>query len=224
MLKPTKKITKKEIQHDPFLDTMDKAQSYFEENKSLMMQVLAGLIILTLAFNYFSDQSDVKETKASAALGQALVALDRGDTDNAVFQLETVMAEYGGTPASEQAGYHIGKQKYESGDLETAKSYLTTFMNNKPMDLMMSSTATMLADIAMQDGDTQGANSYFDRAIRSTTDKHIRRIVSIKKGEFNYRIGKLDEAKSIADDVLNEKNITPVERQAAEELLGKIPG
>jgi len=222
MLKPTKKITKKEIQRDPFLETIDQAQSYFEEKKNVIIQALVGLVVVILAFNFIGDKKDTKEIQASAALGSALIALDRGDIENALFQLETVKNEYNGTLAADQSEYHIGKQKYESGDYDNAKTYLQSFLNNKPIDLMLSSTAAMLADIAKIQGDTKNATSYFDRAIRSTTDSHIKRMVIIQKGEFNLSLGNIEDAKSNANEVLNGENVTPVERQAAEELLGKI--
>lgn len=222
MLKPTKKITKKEIQRDPFLETVDKAQTYFEEKKNLLFLLLAGIVVFIMAFNFYGEKRGIKDAQASAALGQALVALDRGDVDNALFQFETILSEYKGTAASEQAEYHIGKQKYESGDYESAKSYLSSFLSAKPVDIMLPSTSTMLANIAMIEEDTKNSLSYFDRAIRATTDKHIKRMVTIRKADFNYSIGNIEDAKSLAKGILSEKDITPVERQAAEELLGKI--
>jgi len=42
MLKPKKKITRKEIQRDPFLESVDQAQAHLEENRSLYMKLAIG--------------------------------------------------------------------------------------------------------------------------------------------------------------------------------------
>jgi multisubunit Na+/H+ antiporter MnhB subunit len=99
MLKPKKKITRKEIQRDPFLESVDQAQAHLEENRSLYMKAAIGLIVVLIGYNIMTEKSTQHKLDASAALGQALVALDRGDVTNAQFQLETVLNEFEGTPS-----------------------------------------------------------------------------------------------------------------------------
>ena len=76
MLKPKKKITRKEIQRDPFLESVDQTQAHLEENRSLYMKAAIGLIIVLLGYNVMNENSAQRKMDASAALGQALVALD----------------------------------------------------------------------------------------------------------------------------------------------------
>ena len=112
MLKPKKKITRKEIQRDPFLESVDQAQAHLEENRSLYMKLAIGLIVVLLGYNVMTEKRTQHKLEASAALGQALIALDRGDVNNAQFQLETVLNEFEGTPSSSVASYYLGKMKY----------------------------------------------------------------------------------------------------------------
>ena len=79
MLKPKKNITRKEIQRDPFLESVDQAQAHLEENRSLYMKAAIGLIIVLLGYNIMNEKSTQHKLDASAALGQALVAIDSGD-------------------------------------------------------------------------------------------------------------------------------------------------
>ena len=50
MLKPKKKITRKEIKRDPFLETIDKFENSFENNKktflNIVLAILAGIFIV----------------------------------------------------------------------------------------------------------------------------------------------------------------------------------
>ena len=129
MLKPKKEITRKEIQRDPFLETIDQTQSHLQDNKSVYMKIGAGLIIFLLAFNVITNKRSKLSMDANGALGQALIELDRGDLSNAQFQLETLMSKYEDTESAEIAGYHLGKLYYDSGNSKDAKIYLNQYLN-----------------------------------------------------------------------------------------------
>lgn len=224
MLKPTKKITKKEIQHDPFLESIDKAQSHLKEKRDLYMKLAIGLIVVLLGLNFITNKQSQNDIKANKALGQAMVALDRGDFSNAQFQLETIITEFNGTRSAEISGYHIGKMKYESGDFSGAQPYLTQFLKDNPINIMVSSATLMMADISIQDGDTNSALTYLNKGISKSVDKHTHRMMSLEKAKLIFASGDIDGARSIADGILAEKNVTPVQKQVAQELIGKIPG
>ena len=87
---------------------MDKAQAHLEERRSNYMKIGIGLIIAILGFNFLSQKNSQNNSTADAYLGQALVALAQDDTENAKFQLETVLNDYGGTKSAELAGYYLG--------------------------------------------------------------------------------------------------------------------
>jgi len=224
MLKPTKKITKKEIQRDPFLESVDKAQEHLQEQRSMYMKIAIGLIAVLIGYNVISEKRTHQNTEANSLLGQAMVALDRGDESNAQFQLETIITEYTGTYSAEVAGYHLGKIKYEAGDFTSAEIYLSQFIRDNAVDLMVSSAAYMLADISVQDGDTNSALSFLDKGVQKSTDVHTSRMMELEKAKLILAQGDLEGARTIATDILAEKNVTSIQKQTAEEILGKIPG
>ena len=224
MLKPKKNITRKEIQRDPFLESVDQAQAHLEENRSLYMKAAIGLIIVLLGYNIMKENSAQRKLDASAALGQALVALDRGDVSNAQFQLETVLNEFKGTPSSSVAGYYLGKMRYESGDVTQAEQYLTVFFNDKPVDIMVSSAALMLSDIDAQGNDMNGAVSYLDQGIKKSRDAHTTRMLELSKARLFLKQGNLEGARGIVDGLLAKKDLSSDQKQAAEEIIGNIVG
>ena len=115
-----KKITRKEIQRDPFLESVDQVQAHLEENRSLYLKIAIGIIVTLLFFNIRSNRQAQYNIEASASLGKALVTLDQGDKSSAKFQLETVYNDYDGTPSAYTASYYLGKIKYDSGETEDA--------------------------------------------------------------------------------------------------------
>ena len=224
MLKPKKNITRKEIQRDPFLESVDQAQAHLEENRSLYMKAAIGLIIVLLGYNIMNEKSTQHKLDASAALGQALVALDRGDASNAQFQLETVLNEFKGTPSSSLASYYLGKMRYESGDVTKAEQYLTEYFNDKPVDIMVSSAALMLSDIDAQGNNMNGAVSYLDQGIKKSRDAHTSRMLELNKARLFLKLGNFEGARSIVDELLAKKDLSSDQKQAAEEIIGNIVG
>ncbi|MBT3180549.1 MAG: tetratricopeptide repeat protein [Candidatus Marinimicrobia bacterium] len=224
MLKPTKKFTKKEIQRDPFLESIDKAQTHISESKSIYMKAAIALIIIVIGYNVISEKQSQKNENASEALGQALVALDIGDNENAQFQLETLTSEFKGTRSSQIAGYYLGKLNFEAENYSEAKIYLSQFLKDKPIETMIPAATIMLADIAIQAADTKTALNYIEKGIRKSEDAHTLRMLSLQKANLILKSGDSQTAKTIASTILSEENITAVQKQAAEELLGKIPG
>ena len=224
MLKPKKKLNKKEIQRDPFLESMDKAQSHFEHHRNNYFKGLVGIMVLVIAFNLISDKRSGRNNEANAALGKALVALEQGDTKNAQFQLESIISEYSGSESAQNAGYHIGKIMYASGDYKGAEIYLSQYLSDQTVDILIPSTAIMLADISERNSDTVSALSFFDIGMNWSKDNHGKRILNLEKAKLNYKQGNLEDAKHIVGKILSEKDLTPVQKQIAEELLGKITG
>ena len=63
MLRPKKKITKKEIKRDPFLETVDQAQAHIEENRSKYLQVGIGIVALIIGLNVISNNSNIRKSE-----------------------------------------------------------------------------------------------------------------------------------------------------------------
>jgi len=224
MLKPKKNITRKEIQRDPFLESVDQAQAHLEENRSLYLKVAICLIVVLLGYNIMNEKSTQHKLDASAALGQALVAIDRGDVSNAQFQLETVLHEFKGTPSASLASYYLGKMRYESGDVTQAEQYLTEFFNDKPVDIMVSSAALMLSDIYEQGNDMNGAVSYLEQGIKKSRDTHAFRMLELSKARLFLKQGNFDGARGIVEGLLAKNDLSSDHKQTAEEIIGNIVG
>ena len=74
MLKPSRKILRKEIKKDPLLDSIEKIENGFEENRKTIINVLFFFVaIIIVGSIYMSNQNDI-ELESSSAFGAALVA------------------------------------------------------------------------------------------------------------------------------------------------------
>jgi len=222
MLKPKKNITQKEIQRDPFLETVDQAQAHFEDNKSFYAKIITGALVALLGFFILNKKNSEHNINASVSLGQALVALEQSDLSNAKFQLETVLDDYSGTPSSINANYFLGKIYFDEGDYMKSKKLISTFYKKSSNDMMLTASAQLLAEIEVQNSNNPGAIEILKKAIRSTALESQKNVLSLSQAKIFISIG--DDKKALAniDLLLASSTISSAQKQAAEELLGKI--
>ena len=222
MLKPKKNITQKEIQRDPFLETVDQAQAHFEDNKSFYAKIITGALVALLGFFILNKKNSEHNVNASVSLGQALVALEQSDLSNAKFQLETVIDDYSGTPSSINANYFLGKIYFDEGDYPKSKKLISTFYKKSSNDMMLTASAQLLAEIEVQNSNNPGAIEILKKAIRSTALESQKNVLSLSQAKIFISIG--DDKKALAniDLLLASSTISSAQKQAAEELLGKI--
>jgi len=222
MLRPKKKITKKEIQRDPFLETVDQAQAHLEENRSKYLQVGIAIVALLIGFNIISNNSQIRNKEASSSLGDALLTLDLNDQTTAQFQLETVINEYENTASASLAEYYLGKISYDDNDIVNAEKYLRSYLNNNPKGFLAPSAAIILADILVTNKDFEKGFLLLDKCIKNSKSTKDVRQLKIRKADYYIRNGQKSEAKLIIEKLLLEEDLTLWNKQIGQEIMGKI--
>ena len=223
MLKPKRKITRKEIKRDPFLETVDKLESNIYKNKKLYINIIIGLMLATIAFNIIKNKRAERLQTANSSLGRALVAIDQDDLDNARFQLETIILEYDGETIASTAGYYLGKISFDDGDFDGAKNYLDEYMKDHYIDIFIPGASKMLASIAVINGDSNAAEKYLNNGIEITYSETDKMGLKLEKARIMLNANRLSEARSIIKEISNTENIPQRIKQKTEELHGMLP-
>ena len=222
MLKPKKKITKKEIKRDPFLETIDQAQAHLEENRSRYLQIGILLLVLLLGYNVISDNNLKRDVDASSALGDALLTLDFNDKTTAQFQLETVIKEYDNTLSASLAEYYLGKMSYDATNLEEANRYLKSYLVSNPKGFLAPSASILLADIATSNGNLLDAITFLDKSINNSNSKKDLKLLKLRKAEVELLNGQKSKAKDIVEKLLLDEDLSIWNKQIAQEIMGKV--
>jgi hypothetical protein len=97
MLKARKRITKKEIKHDPFLESIYQTKEYFEKNVKTITRAGIGLVAVLIVVFIFNKNLNAERNASEVALGKAIVNLGIGDRDNGLLQLELLIDDYSGS-------------------------------------------------------------------------------------------------------------------------------
>ncbi len=222
MLKPKRKITRKEIKKDPFLESIDKLENNFEQNKKTYLNIAIGVIASVLVINILLNKQSQKNIDSNSDLGMALVAFDNEDYDNAKFQFETIVSEYSGTNSSNVANYYLGKISFENDDLDKSKTYLNAYLKDPEPDILIPGAIKMLSNIALKSSEYDKAIKLLDRGIRLDLNSDIINDFKLLKVSILKDQGKPEIAQNILDKILKEEKLPNHLKRLSEELIGMM--
>ena len=222
MLKPQRKITRKEIKRDPFLETIDKIEYNFEQNKKTYLYIALGLIAVIISVNILLNKQGQKDIDSNSALGMALVAFDNKDYENAKFQFESILSDFSGTNSSNIANYYLGKISFENNGLIKAESYLNEYLNNSEPDILIPGTIKILSNIALKNNEFDKAIKLLDRGVGLGLDNNISNEFKLLKVSILIEQDKVEIAQNILNEILLEKKLPIHLKQRSEELIGMM--
>ncbi len=137
MLRPKKKLTKKELKHDPLLDTIEKGREFYEENsKQIMMGAIAVVAVVILIWGWMNSMETTRN-EAMLANTKVTLAAANGVDDNVLAELERVVDEYGNSSVISQSTFQLGEARLKANDLSGAKDLFTTLANGSDKQLQI---------------------------------------------------------------------------------------
>jgi len=224
MLKPKRKISKQEIKKDPFLEFINNAQSWFQEKKKIIYQITFGVIAVLAVIYYLSNNRINAGKEGEALLGNALLSQDIGDVENAKFQLQTLVDDYDGTKAGIEGKYYLGKSLFENLEIETASEYLNEYVKKGNNAILITTAYKILAEIALKDTNSEEAEKYLQKGTKFAENTVYHQEMSLLLANQYFKNGKINKAKKIVDNILQQENIFFSIKNTAEELQGRIEG
>ena len=222
MLKPQRKITRNEIKRDPLLETLERIESGFENNKKTVTNVGVFLIATVIGLYIIYNNSKQNELESNSAFGIAMIAYTNNDYKNAKFQFETILSNFDDTDGSDIANYFLGKIAYKNNNYDDANLYLNNYLNLASEPLMACGAIKLLHSISSQKSnynesiDILKKGNKFNLSVGSKLELQVLEIITdIKLNDFANARKKLDK-------ILKLKNIPQSIRLQADELSGMM--
>ena len=222
MLKPSRKILRKEIKKDPFLETFEKIENRFQDNRKTVINVLIFFVaIIIIGSIYINNQNEIK-LESSSAFGAALVAYSNLDYENAKFQFESISSSYKGTESEVLSKYYLGKIAYELGNLNEAKLFLNDFLDNTKEATLVCGAIKQLVDIAYLENNFLKSLDIISKAKKFDINDVSK--LDLKLLEINtfIKINDLNSAKIEIGMVLNRKDLPVHIKQKLNEFEGLL--
>jgi len=220
-MKARKKITKKEIQKDPFLEGLYSIKNYIDQHKQMIIRLSFGIILAVVVILFLNNKRIVRNKSAETALGKALVNLTIGDVDNGLLLLELLVDDFPGSKPAQRGLYFLGKNYFEKNDYLTAKSYLNDFFDD-PSDEFQASAFLMLAEIEQNDMNTEAALNHYEKAIKFATTDLQKIQLQVNLAKLYIDIGLSTDAKSLVNEVINKSNLPTKVQNEIDEISGRV--
>lgn len=200
MLKPTKKISRKEMKEDKLVMTYFEATTWYEKNKKLVSSVLTGLAIVVIAAVVIRNNIASNNEQANTELGKVIKYYDQSNYEAAingvpqenVRGLQAVVSEYGGTHAGKFAKFYLANSFFATGNYDKAlEYYLDVDIND---DLIQASAYAGAAACYESKSDHANAAMYYEKAAQRGKN-NVQAAEQLHHAAMNYAaVGKKEKA------------------------------
>lgn len=128
MLRPQKKISKREMKEDRLVTTYFEAQSWFELHRKRVSTVFFSVLVAGIAVWFYFNNLSTQNLAATSDLGKIMryydggmyeVAINGSPQEN-VRGLQQIVDEYGGTRAGKLAAFYLGNAYFALQNHEKA--------------------------------------------------------------------------------------------------------
>ncbi len=222
MLKPKKKITKKELKQDKFVLFTLKARDFIDENAKLLVRVGIGVLIVIILASFYIRSKRNANTEANEMLGEAQMALNQNNTTQADTLLKDLVKNYDGVTAAGQGCYLLARSYWQKSDYANAKIYFKKYVDEyADDDLLTSASLAGYGDCLMQEGNVKEAADYYEKAGNVNKDLPMAPSYFYSAAQAYMQINDLSKAQELAEFIV--KNYENSEyKNRAEILLGMV--
>jgi len=203
MLTPKKKITKKELKHDPLLDSLEKGKEFYEENsKQILSGAVAVVVVIVLVWGWMNSM-EANRNEAMLASTKATLAAMGGINDNVLAELEQVVDEYGDINAISQASYQLGVARLQADDINGARDIFLPMANSSDTQVEIAGKLK-LAYIYEKEANYAGAAELYNE-VAALDENIVSDYARLQAGYAYIADGDIAQADMIVKELLEEK-------------------
>jgi len=200
MLRPRKRITKKELKQDQLITTYVKATEFFRNNRKFVSGTLTGLVIAIIVVVAYLNNRHSDNLNAATELSQVLDLFDggayqvaiNGDPARNITGLKLIVSKYGSSETGEQAKIYLADCYYYLGDYDNALKYFKDYDGSDK--LLEASADAGMAQVYEIKGDYENSAKYYDRAASRDSKNFLTAQYLIGAARDYIKIGKKDRA------------------------------
>jgi TolA-binding protein len=148
-----KRLTKKEIKHDPIIERTLQAWGYLVRNRNRAITAgMAVVAVAALAWGVSAYQASHR-AESDTDLGRAMLHMQTGERDKAVELLTDLTTQKRGSEAGKRASYYLAYVKFEGGDYAASRDLYEQFRRRGVSDpFLKASAAKGVADCDVELG------------------------------------------------------------------------
>ena len=222
MLKPKRKITRKEIKKDPLLEKIDSVQAKFEKNKKTYGNVAILVFLILIGGYIFKNKQNQNEIDSKSALGMAMVAYSSMDYENAKFQFESIRSGFGNTSSANLSSYFLGKIAFEKADFVNSSLHLNDFLKNSDDDILICGAIKLLIEISLKNNNPEEALKNLDKVTEYKLSNASMLDLELTKVAIFLIMDDSKSGKVVLEEIYNQKDLPSHIKKRVEEFYGMI--
>ena len=222
MLKPKRKISKKEIKRDPFLESIFSIKTHFTDKKQRYTRIILAVLAVFIIGSFYLKSQDTNMDSAENILSKAMVFLALNDEDNAMIHLQEVIDEYGSTVAGRNASFYLGRIYLDKGEYDLALPYFEKYASNGRNPILTGSVYQAIVNIYRSKQDLSNAIKFQKMCIKHSNSKEEKAWASLTLADLSLANGDKVTASELVKGILADfKNNNGI-KQRADEITGRI--
>mgnify|MGYP003311804973 FL=1 len=170
----------KEIVSNPISVSYKEKKDYSKLDMIVLNPIFLFLFVIFITWSAWDVSRPQTSSPADAALSNAMMYFERGDFDNAILQLESVVEDYSRTTAATHAKFYIGRTAFINGNNDKALVLLSESASKLEYSTLKTEAYIMLGQL---DTDTNKAMRFFDNAAKNALSKNEKTYISILKAK-----------------------------------------
>ena len=183
MLKAQKRITRKELKHDPLMDTLYRLRGGWRAHKRRLSRYGGIALVLVVVSVVVRRCQSAQDEKAAAAVGIAFVEYGQGNYHTVIAQLDPRVEEYSGLKSFGTGLYLLARSELMVSDTIGAEIHYRLYLDEYGKDpLVKAGSLAGLGVIAEGREDYEAAAQLFSEASGHSPTASLRRRYAIFSG------------------------------------------
>ena len=193
----------KEMISSPISVSYKQKKEYSKLDMIVLNPIFLFLLVSFVMWSAWDVSRPQTSSPADTALSNAMVYFERGDFDNAVLQLESIVEDHKKTSAAVNAKFYLGRTAFINGNNDKAIMLLSECASKLDYSTLKTEAYIMLGQL---DSDLDNALRFFDKAAKNALSDNEVTYISILKAKRLTMVGKKSEALEILDNLDSENN------------------
>ena len=188
----------KEMISNPISVSYKQKKDYSKFDMIMLNPVFLFLMVSAVTWSAWDLSRPQTSSAADSALSNAMVYFERGDFDNAVLQLESVVEDHKKTSAAVHAKFYLGRTAFINGNNDKAMMLLSECASKLDYSTLKTEAYIMLGQL---DSNVDNAIKFFNKAAKNTLSDNEVTYISILKAKRLAMAGEKTEALVILDNL-----------------------
>lgn len=211
MLRPHKKLRKKELKEDALVTFYFRFQKWYAQYNRQIQIGLGIVVALCLIAVLMTRSKRTAEAKASGKIGIAETYYLMGEYDRVIQEMEPIVKTYSGTRSAGIAAYYLASAYYAQNRYTEAEKYFRMVVDHYPhIPLFSASSLVGLAEIAESKGDFGTAAKLYEKAGRKYSSFFTAPFYLKEAVRCYVQIQNTEKAKMLADELIKKFPENPV--------------